>query len=254
MITEKHIYYICIILLLFLFWLYMTCEKSSVELNTNQDLVRFNNRYLIFDFPINKSQQICNHPDHLTYKDCFQDLVDRKFHDDCKIVNLMKYTISIRQNISSCKSDFNKFKNDLQIVLSEYPNFPPDNRHIGSFFTNFYQGSTDIEEQNIAQSLNILCQMEKIHIGKVDDNVKEGTVSNMNDVKIYEVLYDHEGEDIYKNLINRDMIQVLRYPILKHLYKNMLRNLLSEPRSITYSMYHHNKTTKSAIDDIIQNW
>ena len=200
----------------------------------------------------NNTQIICSRPEHKNYKDCYEDLWKRNFGKlDCKVCNMMYYTINIRQN-KDRSQNYTSFINDLVLLLEKYPNFPEDCRHIGSFLTNISQGSTNKEEVAISNAINMYLQMEKMHISYSDG----GKFINREDLlkdnyKIFEgYTPDHPDENLFKNCYIDYIKDILdNYPILLELYKRAMKMLLSEKRSITYKVY--NGTEKKYIDNFL---
>jgi hypothetical protein len=200
----------------------------------------------------NNTQIICSRPEHKNYKDCYEDLWKRNFGKlDCKVCNMMYYTVNIRQN-KDRSQNYTSFINDLVLLLEKYPNFPEDCRHIGSFLTNITQCSTNKEEIAIANAINMYIQMEKLHISFSDGGkYMDRNAFKTNNITIFEgYLPNHPGENLFKNVFIDDIkVILINYPVILELYKRAMKMLLSEKRSITYKVY--NGTEKKYIDNFL---
>ena len=213
--------------------------------NTRQAIV-VSNRLLPF-------RDICKHPHHKSYTDCYNQLIRRNWVPECKVCNTMICTRFIRRNNDRTKY-YNIFLNDLNILFHNYQSFPENCRNIGSYLTNIVQCSQNFEEAAWAQAVNSFIQMEKNHIA-FSAGIKPSTIrteDQFKEVKIFEPLIQ-QRTDLFANVFNRDMQRLKAFPLVYELYRRGLINLLKEPRTITYQTYYTtNAITRKAIDNLIQ--
>jgi hypothetical protein len=190
----------------------------------------------------NKPFVLCANPKHKSLNDCQKDLARRawlKTNDfSCELTNIMYYTIQIRRK-NNRPYYYSKQTHILNHIRESNSNFPLDCRHIGSMLTNIYQCSNNSLERICAQAVNMFIQSEKLHImSKRSEHLDDSCYFEKKpDVIIFEP-YECTG-DLYRNVYIRDTTEFELFPNILYLYKQALRLLLEEPRSITYNIFNH---------------
>ena len=188
---------------------------------------------------------------HKSVKECYAALWKRDFHPKCEICNCMAYTIKIRQaEIDKYthikrheKHDYyDKFIYSLNKAWCDQ--FPMDGRHLDSFCTNVMMCSKDPCERAWAQCLSMWLRYEKFFIAfqHSAESVPMDPEKSRSNVKIFEPLI--KNDNCFRNLILRDMNELLRYPLLRKFYVRAIKILLTEPRSYTSKIYNWDKNVR----------
>ena len=191
----------------------------------------------------------CTH--HKSIKECYAALWKRDFHPDCEICNCMVHTINIRQSeipkyTMLKKSDKYKFYDEFLKSLNKAwcNQFPMDGRHLDSFCTNVVMCSKDPCERAWAQCLCMWLRYEKFFIAFQHEANNRPMTPEMSKscVSIFEPLV--LNDNCYRNLILRDMDELLKFPLLRKFFVRAIKILLSEPRSYTSKIYTWDKNVR----------
>jgi hypothetical protein len=192
--------------------------------------------------------ELCKNPNHDSITDCQLALKTRKWDEfNCEIANIMFYTIQIRRNIER-EINYTKVIRVFDHIRNNNIEFPLECRIIGSMCTNILQCSSDPTEAAWAQSVNMFIQFEKLHIlsdwdQKTDLSCNFKNITRKN--SIFEGYSCHNG-DLFRNVYIRDVEDMKAFPIVLFLYKRALKLLITEPRSITYSIYFHKQNLEES--------
>lgn len=185
--------------------------------------------------------ELCRNPNHKSITDCQHALKNRQWGEfKCEIANIMFYTVQIRRNIERQKN-YTKVIRVFEHIMKTNMEFPLECRIIGSMCTNILQCSSDPTEAAWAQAVNMFIQFEKLHIF-LDWEKKSDSSCEYNrellktrNNPIFEIV--HCDGDIFRNVYIRDVEKMKAFPLVLFLYKRALKLLITEPRSVTYSVY-----------------
>ena len=187
---------------------------------------------------------LCKNPNHNSLTDCQLALKTRKYDEfTCEIANIMFYTIQIRRN-KERQINYKKVLRVFEHIRNNNIEFPLECRVIGSMLTNIYMCSSDPTEAAWAQAVNMFVQFEKLHILS-DQKTGLGCDSKVRlEAKgtLFEGYHCHNG-DLFRNVYIRDVENMKAFPNVLFLYKRALKLLITEPRSITYSVYSNKKNS-----------
>tara|TARA_B110000971_G_scaffold58887_1_gene60084 strand:- start:552 stop:1286 length:735 start_codon:yes stop_codon:yes gene_type:complete len=217
--------------------------------------------------------QLCNHPNHNSIRDCNRAIVHHKQRVlqnldkfNCEIRNLMFYTQEIRKK-RNIQHNYTKVIRVFEQIQNHNIEFPLDCRMIASMLTNIYMCSSDSTEAAWAQGVNMFVQFEKLHMHtKNVQNAKKNSCNFTNDGKTdadwnqklvktfdndfekfsnmsstFERFNCKSDEDLFRNVFIRDVAKMKAFPLVFFLYKRALRLLLTEDRSIIFSLYNNNR-------------
>lgn len=186
--------------------------------------------------------ELCKNPNHNSLTDCQLALSTKKWGEfTCEIANIMFYTKQIRKN-NERQINYRKVLRVFEHIINNNIEFPLDCRVIGSMLTNIYMCSSDSTEAAWAQGVNMFVQFEKMHILS-DQKTGLGCDSKVIlEAKgtIFEGYHCHNG-DLFRNVYIRDVENMKAFTLVLFLYKRALKLLITEPRSITYSVYSNKK-------------
>jgi hypothetical protein len=210
---------------------------------------------------------LCKNPNHNSLTDCQLALSTKKWGEfNCEITNILFYTKQIRKN-NERQINYRKVLRVFEHIINNNIEFPLDCRVIGSMLTNIYMCSSDSTEAAWAQGVNMFVQFEKLHMHtKNIQNAKDNSCNFTNDGKTdanwsqkLEKTFDNDfisfsnmsstferfscrsDEDLFKNVFIRDVAKMKGFTLVLFLYKRALKLLITEPRSITYSLYTNKK-------------
>ena len=232
--------------------------------------------------------QLCNHPNHNSIRDCNRAIVHHKQRVlqnldkfNCEIRNLMFYTQEIRKK-RNIQHNYTKVIRVFEQIQNHNIEFPLDCRMIASMLTNIYMCSSDSTEAAWAQGVNMFVQFEKLHMHtKNVQNAKKNSCNFTNDGKTdadwnqklvktfdndfekfsnmsstFERFNCKSDEDLFRNVFIRDVAKMKAFPLVFFLYKRALRLLLTEDRSIIFSLYNNNRNPgdSKTLDNFLKQW